>query len=339
LKEVSIVAPFKVVSHHLVARRIAAVFEEQGVKTEVYDLDWTGEVPGRNLLYVGAFIPETFSYCARFMPEKNIVVYGAIEGFPIMDSISVEKEIAQDMNLIAVSKFSQMCMETVGIPINGVIYHGVPMDEEQYDTHFLQYIRKFNRGGPTVLCNSANYVRKALANFMLASKFVNRAIAETFFILHSAEGAVNIPMMIEDLQLKNFWWTNSYGTLTVPRVNTFYKACKVNVLPSYCEGFGLPIIEAMAFNRPTVAVDAQPYNEIIENGKTGILIPVTNTRNDNWQNRIYMIHHHYSIDALANAIIALLSQPDVLNRMEKAISEEKKRFDFRKTYVELLKYW
>ena len=45
------------------------------------------------------------------------------------------------------------------------------------------------------------------------------------------------------------------------------------VLPSYREGFGLSLMEAGAMGVPAVATDITGCNEVVEDGRTGILIP------------------------------------------------------------------
>lgn len=45
------------------------------------------------------------------------------------------------------------------------------------------------------------------------------------------------------------------------------------ILPSYREGFGLSLMEAGAMGVPAIATDITGCNEVIEDGKTGLLIP------------------------------------------------------------------
>ena len=50
-------------------------------------------------------------------------------------------------------------------------------------------------------------------------------------------------------------------------------ALDVAVLPSYREAQGLAILEAMALRRPVVATAVGGVPEMIENGRTGLLVP------------------------------------------------------------------
>lgn len=49
--------------------------------------------------------------------------------------------------------------------------------------------------------------------------------------------------------------------------------CDLMVLPSLFESFGLVYIESFGWKIPVIAFDAEAGNQIIENGKTGILVP------------------------------------------------------------------
>ncbi len=66
-------------------------------------------------------------------------------------------------------------------------------------------------------------------------------------------------------------------------------ALDVAVLPSYREAQGLTILEAMALSRPVVASDVGGIPEMIEHGRTGLLVPP------------------HDADALADAITLLLT--------------------------------
>jgi glycosyltransferase involved in cell wall biosynthesis len=67
--------------------------------------------------------------------------------------------------------------------------------------------------------------------------------------------------------------------------------CEVFVLPSRSEPFGIVLLEAMACKKPIIATTVGGIPEIIEDGKTGILVEPDNP------------------DALAKALIALLRNP------------------------------
>lgn len=56
-------------------------------------------------------------------------------------------------------------------------------------------------------------------------------------------------------------------------VRAFYKAMNVFVFPSYREGFGVSLIEALSMELPVIATDIIGCNDIIQNNINGVLVP------------------------------------------------------------------
>lgn len=77
-------------------------------------------------------------------------------------------------------------------------------------------------------------------------------------------------------------------------------ALDVAVLPSYREAQGLTILEAMALSRPVVASNVGGIPEMIEDGKTGLLVPP------------------HDPDALAAAIVRLLTNHPLADTLGRA---------------------
>jgi len=97
----------------------------------------------------------------------------------------------------------------------------------------------------------------------------------------------------------------------VPRLMA---ALDILVLPSFSETYGLVLIEAMAMKCPVVATNAGGVPEIIENGKTGLLVPP------------------HDVDTLAGAIHALLTDSGLRTRIiRSAHSSARSLFDFKLT--------
>ena len=79
-----------------------------------------------------------------------------------------------------------------------------------------------------------------------------------------------------------------------------YRDADILVNPSFSEAFGMSLIEAMACQVPVVATRVGGVTEIVENGKTGILVEPGDA------------------SALAEAILRLLSDEDLRKSMGKA---------------------
>jgi glycosyltransferase involved in cell wall biosynthesis len=75
------------------------------------------------------------------------------------------------------------------------------------------------------------------------------------------------------------------------------RSAMVVVAPSRYEGFGIPMIEAMAAGRPIVTTDAPAGNEVVQHEHNGLLVPYADHR------------------ALAAAILRLLRDPALADRL------------------------
>jgi len=84
----------------------------------------------------------------------------------------------------------------------------------------------------------------------------------------------------------------------------YYHSASIFAFPSVCEeSFGMPLVEAMASATPVVATRGGAFPEIVENGRTGLLVERSDTQ------------------ALAEAILQLLSNPDQRDAMAQAALE------------------
>ena len=71
-----------------------------------------------------------------------------------------------------------------------------------------------------------------------------------------------------------------------------YSLMDIFVLPSHREGLGLVLLEASAMEKPVIGTDIRGCREAVEDGKTGLLVPVKNP------------------EKLAEAIVYLLKNPE-----------------------------
>jgi len=101
------------------------------------------------------------------------------------------------------------------------------------------------------------------------------------------------------------------GYVPDDQLPAYYQAADLLVLPSLLEGFGLPLVEAMACGTPVLATDAGAIPEVV--GPGGHLVPPQNP------------------EALAQAIEGLLSDTKTLRRLsEHALRWARSRYDRRR---------
>jgi glycosyltransferase involved in cell wall biosynthesis len=81
------------------------------------------------------------------------------------------------------------------------------------------------------------------------------------------------------------------GYLPDEALINLYRASDVLLFPTRYEGFGLPLLEAMAAECPVISSDIPVVREIVSHGENGLLVPYNDAA------------------ALARAVLLLLSQP------------------------------
>ena len=101
---------------------------------------------------------------------------------------------------------------------------------------------------------------------------------------------------------------NIYFLGNISDILPILQATTIFVRPSLTEGMSLAILEAMACGLPVVASDIEGNAEIIDNGKTGCLVPPTDSK------------------ALAETIEFLLSNPKIASEIGKNARKKTEKF-------------
>jgi glycosyltransferase involved in cell wall biosynthesis len=75
----------------------------------------------------------------------------------------------------------------------------------------------------------------------------------------------------------NFWFPfGVFSSEYLDNVGRVYGNCSVYVQPSVTEGFGIPVLEAMAYSRPVIVTEGAGAYELVEDGKEGFVVPIKN---------------------------------------------------------------
>jgi len=300
--------------------------------------DWKRVMPGGNILFIDTVHAPALKFLSELLPESNVVFYGTTEGHSLVDDGTLA--MAKRIRIVAVSNFVRQMLEEVGLPVAGVLHHAIDMSDRKVDHKFYRKLRTNLRNRTVILTVSANHSRKGLDKLLQAHRAVEEKIPNAFLVVHSEpRGYYDLEKQARDLKTKGLWLTNLFGQMTQPELNALYKLCVVYVQPSFSEGFGLPILEAFRFDKPVIAVDAPPFNEVIRQRENGILIPSDGIRWLNFENLIDFKMHTYQADDLAQGIIQCLSDQKLLSRMRSKIRRENWNWNARKLYPELLNYF
>ncbi len=82
------------------------------------------------------------------------------------------------------------------------------------------------------------------------------------------------------------------------------------VYPSRWEGFGLSLLEALHHGLPVLVTDGDPMNELVQDGRTGLLVPA---RQVGWTR--LAPHWECDVDALAAAMVRFADDPELRARL------------------------
>lgn len=160
-------------------------------------------------------------------------------------------------------------------------------------------------------------VRKRVRQLLMAYTFVARAHGdETPLVLVGKEPHWREPMFpdmrqaAQELNLpdENLHWVGYVEEADMPSI---YRLADVFVSPTSYEGFGLPVLEAMASGTPVVANEIPVFNELVGDG--AFLVPNGNATR------------------MGGAIIALLEQENIYNSVRNNGLAQASNYTWRKT--------
>jgi phosphatidylinositol alpha-mannosyltransferase len=190
-----------------------------------------------------------------------------------------------------------------------VIPNGI--DYARFADPALRPPEPFDDGRPTVLFVGRLERRKGLRYLLEAFARVQAACPEARLLVVGAFGkAEKAPYVAQAwaLRLRQVRFIGYVPDAELPR---YYRAATVFCAPSIgMESFGIVLLEAMAAGVPVVATDIPGYNEVVEDGVQGFLVPPENP------------------EALAEALLRLLRDPALRARMSAAGRQRARQYDW-----------
>ena len=152
-----------------------------------------------------------------------------------------------------------------------VVIHGVGVDLEMYSPV------PEPPEPPLIVMAGRLLWDKGVGEFIEASRVIRERQVDARFALVGAPDPGN-PATISEEKLQEWvqegiieWWGQRDD---MPEI---FAKSHIVVLPSYGEGFPTVLMEAAACSRPVVATDIPGCREVVHHGKTGFLVPVSDT--------------------------------------------------------------
>jgi glycosyltransferase involved in cell wall biosynthesis len=204
-----------------------------------------------------------------------------------------------------------------------VVRHGIaPIFSASPMADDAEALRKFGIEPPYVLCVSTHEPRKNLD--VLVRAFVQhiqrqqQAQAYPSLVLVGRRSDATA-RLVEALSTSPVAaeHTHFVDGLTDAELASLYRQAAAAMLPSVCEGFGFPLLEAIACGTPVVASDLVVFRELVDNAA------------------VYAPWH--DVDAWAAAIQRVVTETDLKLRAREAAARVRRQFAWRTSASETLR--
>lgn len=275
-----------------------------------------------NVDLIHSHLPDQNFYsciAARFTARKIVVTYHGIPGlFPkskLRGAIKLWTVRNVANTFVVVSDFLKRTLEGAGFPAQKIvrIYNGVNMNcfAPRGSGRFRQ---ELGLSGNVKLVGMVANLResKGYEYFVQAARQVADSIPEARFLAvgEKDEGiAKHLESLVQRLNLSDRFFFLGFRSDVAEILNSL----DVFVLSSVSEGLSIATIEAMAAGKPVVVTRSGGPQEIVEDGRTGMLVPPADAQ------------------ALGSSICELLSNPVLAAMLSRnARSEVENKFSLKK---------
>lgn len=173
--------------------------------------------------------------------------------------------------VIVPSRYSaSVAREVYGIPDSKLAIVPEPIDLADWRRRFADAARP-RAGRPTILSVARMYPRKRLEDLLHAAAILRARIPDAQIrIVGEGPESARLRSLQRELGLGDT--VVLLGEVSRSRLAVEYTIAHCFCLPTVQEGFGLVFAEAMAAGLPVVACRAAAVPEIVEDGRTGILV-------------------------------------------------------------------
>lgn len=248
---------------------------------------------------------ETADYVATYPETKGIKIY-FVQGYETMsrEAHCLHRTFQYKMHIVAVSQsLGKRLREKSGITPEIIIPNGIDVSV------FRPKDKAALHNPPRLLMINHHQANKGVADGLAAYSMVKKA------------GYPITLVMFGQTKLENDDPTIEYH-FDPPQAQLpdLYRSCDIFLWSSHEEGFGLPPLEAMASGSPVVGTDTGAMREYMKDGITGYIVPPKQPK------------------LLAEKLIGLLNNPDLIAKMGRAGAKEAKKWEWGKQTKKLERY-
>jgi len=293
------------------------------------------------VLVLGPLWPRYVFDCVRLAApwiSRDFTLYGPVDGPYLQNETFFQ--VIKNMRVLTTSQACYEWMTKSGVKVQGICPHGIDPLDFQFDAS-----EKYNRleklreqyPGRTVFFSNINplhrkgFDRLAQALEILAKKRPDKYI----FILHT--GKARALQIHPDLaKVPDLIIEDAYGSLPFRAMALKTMNCDVFVWPSKLEGFGLPVLEAMAAGRVIVSTDAPAHNEMISS-KEAWMVPIKDVHQERWEGPGCLAQlHEYEAQDLTEAMIQAMDNPEESREKAERALQRSQAYHYLKVYKGLV---
>lgn len=331
----------KAVSLSNVAKDIAYVVQQKGFVPRLFTyLTPSYEVRKMcdKVIYVMTYSP---IWCTHWVLNARDV-YRDGRGRPVVFYGTVEGEIKQHLvpdwmkycvPYVANSYYTKSKLENAGIFVRDVVYHGVNFEEVKQAKKLVKTMRNYleSKLGNGVIFGAilSDHPRKGLQSLLqVFSKVREKDKDMRLYIL--------TPTPVPPAQ--GLYHDDKFGKYSKIEILALMGAFDYLIIPSYCEGFGLPLIEANAMGTPVIHCNYPPLSEITSEGN--LTFDFVEIKKVDIREGVLYEYHIYNIDDFADVIFYAMDikrfRREEYENLKKQVQEDSKRFDIVPLYSRLL---
>jgi glycosyltransferase involved in cell wall biosynthesis len=331
-----------------VAKHIAKVATEMGVSAKVYrGVVSTADLKMRNQsgIIVQRVDPVTsLSYilmsrnCAKY--GVPCVFYGSVEG--LIDVKNIYAWILEG-RYIAVSNYVREKLEESGIPVEDVIYYGVDMEE-------IKYVRENIHLGEKYILDAGIDPSKYIVVTTITPSSPSRGLWWLSKVAHEVaklDAGIKFLVVTDERGLEYFNGLDNVvakpdlGVLDRALALAVTGASHIYVMPSLAEGFGLPILEAMALGVPVVHADLPPTREFSVGWRVPVVDVVKFVQKRPHHTGVIYEHHLYRVEDFAKAVVEVAemvrNNDETVKQYRQRAAEKATELDIRNVYTRLIR--
>lgn len=200
-------------------------------------------------------------------PKKNWIIYYPIEKFMSRFTDTLVTITTEDYNL-ASKKFHCSVMHMHGVGANSAKFYVMGDDEKASLKSELGY-----KENEKIILNvgELNANKNQAAAIKAMKKVLEKYPGSKLLIAGNGDKLQSHKDLIKELDLENNVELLGYTT----EIFKYMNICDLLVACSFREGLPLNLMEAMLCGKPIVASDNRGHRELVDNGKNGFLVPVT----------------------------------------------------------------